>query len=163
MMCRVESPRRADARRKTPGLAVMADVSYNSRIDAGFIVLAGLLLSALFLRGLMSLRFDIVHAVLMFAAFAFVVLMIGLVCYPCRYDFEDDHLLVQSGALRMRVDYADITAIALSGSLRLAPALSLERVRIDYDGRFLLVSPMRRDRFIADLQARVAAIRERQA
>jgi hypothetical protein len=41
----------------------------------------------------------------------------------------------------------------------LAPALSLQRVRIDHDRRSMLVSPMQRDRFIAELTARAAATR----
>lgn len=137
----------------------MSEVTYNSRIDAGLIVFFGLALSATSLRGLMLLRFDTASALVMFGAFTLIVLLLLTFCYPCRYTFNADHLLIQSGSLRMRIDYADVTSVTPSHSLWLAPALSLQRVRIDHDGRSMLVSPTQRDRFIAELTARVAATR----
>jgi hypothetical protein len=137
----------------------MSDVTYNSKIDTWLIMLLGLALSAMLFRGLMSLRFATPYALLVLGVFALVVLILLLFCYPCRYTFKADHLLVQSGALRLRIDYADVTCVTPSRSLWLAPALSLQRVRIDHDGRSMLVSPTQRDRFIAELTARVAATR----
>lgn len=137
----------------------MTENTYNSRIDASFLVLTSLLLIGLLFRGLMLLRFDTVEALMVFGALALLVIVLLLFCYPCRYVFEADHLLIQSGALRFQVDYADVTRIEPSRSLWSGPALSLERVRIDHDGRFVLVSPMRRERFMAELQARVDAAR----
>lgn len=137
----------------------MTAVTYNSRIDTWLLALTGLVLSSLLIRGLISLRFNTTYALMVLGTFAFVVLILLLVCYPCRYTLEADHLLIQSGALRMRVDYADITSVTPSRSPRAAPALSLERVRIDHGRRFMLVSPMQRERFIAELQARATGAR----
>lgn len=138
----------------------MTDVTYNSKIDTWLIVLLGLSLSAILFRGLMSLRFSTAYGVMVLGVFAFTVLVLLLFCYPCRYTFKADHLLIQAGALRFRVDYADITRIEPSRSLWSGPALSLQRVRIDHGRRFVLVSPMQRERFMAELQQRVAAARE---
>lgn len=137
----------------------MNEKTYNSKIDTWLIMLSGLLLSALLFRGLMSLRFSTAYAIMVLGVFAFIVLVLLLFCYPCRYTLKADHLLIQSGALRFRVDYADITRIEPSRSWWSAPALSLQRVRIDHNRRFVLVSPMQRERFIADLQERVDAVR----
>lgn len=139
------------------GVAVTAEVTYNSKIDTWLLVLIGLVLSSLLIRGLMSLRFSTTYALMVLGVLALVLLILLLFCYPCRYTLKSDHLLVQSGALRLRVDYADITSVAPSRSLWSAPALSLERVRIDHGRRFMLVSPMQRERFIGELQARAAA------
>jgi hypothetical protein len=137
----------------------MNEKTYNSKIDTWLIMLSGLLLSALLFRGLMSLRFSKAYAIMVLGVFAFIVLVLLLFCYPCRYTLKADHLLIQSGALRFRVDYADITRIEPSRSWWSGPALSLQRVRIDHNRRFVLVSPMQRERFIADLQERVDAVR----
>ncbi|MEZ5457794.1 MAG: PH domain-containing protein [Steroidobacteraceae bacterium] len=136
----------------------MPDKTYNSIIDTWLIVLLGLSLSAILFRGLMSLRFSTAYAVMVLGVFAFTVLVLLLFCYPCRYTLKADHLLIQSGALRFRVDYADITRIEPSRSWWSGPALSLQRVRIDHGRRCVLVSPMQRERFIEDLAARVDAV-----
>lgn len=151
--------RRSSSGAGRTGTAVTNDVTYNSRIDTWFLALTGLVLSSLLIRGLISLRFNTTYALMVLGTFAFVVLILLLFCYPCRYTFKSDHLFVQSGALRLRVDYADITSVTPSRSLWSAPALSLERVRIDHRGRHMLVSPMQRERFIEELQARAAAAR----
>lgn len=137
----------------------MADKTYNSKIDAWLIMLTVLLLSSMLFRGLMSLRFSVAYAIMVLAVFGFSVLILLLFCYPCRYTLKIDHLLIQMGALRFRVDYADITRIEPSRSWWSGPALSLQRVRIDHGRRFVLVSPMQRDRFIAELQSRVDVAR----
>lgn len=135
----------------------MSPHTYNSKIDTWLLVLTGLVLSSMLFRGLMALRFSTTYAAMVLGAFAVIVLIVLLFAYPCRYTFMDDHLLIQSGAIRMRIDYADITGIAPSRSLWSAPALSLQRVRIEFAGRFQLVSPMQRERFIEELKARIAA------
>jgi membrane protein YdbS with pleckstrin-like domain len=137
----------------------VAELTYNSRIDAWLVVVTGLVLASLLVPGLLLLHFESSHAVTLLGVFALNVLVLLLFCYPCRYAFMVDHLEVQSGAVRMRVPYAEITAVTPSRSLWSGPALSLERVRIDRGARFLLVSPVQRDRFMAELRSRAAAAR----
>lgn len=87
-----------------------------------------------------------------------LMLVLGVLFgYPCTYTLTDTQLLIRSGLIRQRIAYRDITGIAPSGALWSAPALSLQRVRIDFAGRFQLVSPRERERFIAALQERVGA------
>jgi hypothetical protein len=67
-----------------------------------------------------------------------------------------EQLVVRGGILRYRIPYADITDIAPSREIWAAPALSLQRVEISHGpGRFALVSPRERERFIAELEKRV--------
>lgn len=82
-----------------------------------------------------------------------------IVGFSCHYTLEADHLRVQSGVVRWRIPYADITDVQASRSPWAAPALSLRRVKISYRGRFQLVSPRERERFIDELRARVARAR----
>lgn len=68
-------------------------------------------------------------------------------------------LVIRSGLVRWRIAYADITGVEPSRSLWSAPALSLRRVGVRYAGRFQLVSPRDRERFITALNGRVRAVR----
>jgi hypothetical protein len=54
-----------------------------------------------------------------------------------------------------------ITDIAPSRSLWSAPAMSLRRVKVSYRGRFMLVSPRERERFIAELTQQVERAKRR--
>jgi len=123
-------------------------------------VLLGLVLTTLLFRGLLALRFSITYGFAVLSVLAFVVLIISMFAYPCRYTLMTDHLLIRSGAIRMRIDYAMIRDVRESRAPWAAPALSLERVRIDYAGGFQLVSPIQRERFMAELKQRVASAKQ---
>jgi membrane protein YdbS with pleckstrin-like domain len=88
--------------------------------------------------------------------FIFIVMIALIFSVPCRYILETDHLLIQSGVMRRRVVYADITAIEHSTDPRSAPALSLRRVKVSYGSAFQLVSPRDREGFMHALRARVS-------
>jgi hypothetical protein len=69
-----------------------------------------------------------------------------------RYSLEHGQLTARSGPFAWRVQVADITAVAPSHDPRSAPALSLDRLAIAYDGgRTLLISPEDSERFLAEL------------
>lgn len=84
----------------------------------------------------------------------FLVLLSALYL-PCDYTFKADHLLVRCGVIKKKVPYASITKIEKSSNPLSSPALSLKRIRIDYDSKFILISPGDRDGFIERLQERV--------
>jgi membrane protein YdbS with pleckstrin-like domain len=77
--------------------------------------------------------------------------------YPCRYMLGDSELTIQCGILRWIIPYCDIRHLQLSCSLWLAPALSLNRVKIVLDKNTYLISPKDRTAFVADLHARLDA------
>lgn len=76
------------------------------------------------------------------------------VLFGTRYEVTAGQLLVHSGPFRWRVPVAEITRVEPSTSALSAPALSLQRLRIDHGrGRWLLVSPEDPQAFRAALRA----------
>lgn len=81
--------------------------------------------------------------------------LIAAFTLPCRYVLKETELLIQCGILQSNVPYRKILRLELSCSLWIAPALSLNRVKIILADGFQLVSPRNRIEFIADLQTRI--------
>lgn len=133
--------------------------TFPTRVDAWLALAAAGGFAATLAGGFTALATNPDEAVFAFGFAAFLVLLTFLVGFPCRYTLADDHLLIQCGVVRWRIPYADITDVAPSRSLWAAPAMSLRRVKVSFRGRFQLVSPKERERFIAELRARVERVR----
>ena len=71
-----------------------------------------------------------------------------------NYTLEPTQLLVKSGPFKWRVPVADITSITPTSNPLASPALSLDRLRIDY-GRssFIIISPRDKDQFIREIES----------
>lgn len=70
-----------------------------------------------------------------------------------RYAIDGDTLLVQCGGLRWRIAVAEITAVTATNSALSSPALSLDRLRIDYgNGKSLMVSPQDKAAFLREIE-----------
>lgn len=70
------------------------------------------------------------------------------------YVLEPAQLLVRSGPFRWRVPVAEITAITPTSNPLSSPALSLNRLRIEYGrGSAIMISPRDKERFLRDLEA----------
>lgn len=69
------------------------------------------------------------------------------------YVIEGDTLLIRSGIVSWRVPIRDIRSVRPTRSAISSPALSLDRLRIDYGRKWILVSPEDRNRFIAALRS----------
>jgi len=84
-----------------------------------------------------------------------VVLLLLAMLFPTRYTVSDKELLVRCGLLRWHIDPRTISRITPSRSFVSGPALSLDRLKLDFANgrRPLLVSP-------ADQQAFIGALRE---
>lgn len=132
-----------------------APLRQRSKVDAWLVLVLVLALCAPLAQAWMLREVAPRDALLALGVFAFTATLLGVLSLPCRYTLEADQLLIQSGVLRWRIRYADITSVRPSRALWSAPAFSLDRVRIDHGGRFALVSPVGRDVFIAELQRRV--------
>lgn len=85
---------------------------------------------------------------------AVLLLPVGLLL-PTRYTVADGEVAVRCGPLRWRIPVRDITRIVPSRSLVSSPALSLDRLKIEYGPRHqaLLVSPADPAGFIAAVMA----------
>lgn len=72
------------------------------------------------------------------------------------YRLEDDHLVAESGPFRWRVAYRDVRSITRRRELLAGPALSMDRLVIDYGPmRCLIISPRNPEAFKSALQRRV--------
>ncbi|MBB1473993.1 PH domain-containing protein [Luteimonas sp. MC1782] len=86
-----------------------------------------------------------------------VVIGVGLPIWlllSTRYTLEPRQLRVLSGPFKWHIKVADITSITPSSNALSSPALSLDRLRIDYgSGRSLMISPRNKERFLRDIEA----------
>ncbi|MGE0796997.1 MAG: PH domain-containing protein [Lautropia sp.] len=71
-----------------------------------------------------------------------------------RYLLRPDRLAIRCGPFRWQVPIAEIEAIVPTRNPLSSPALSLDRLRIDYGrGRSIMISPQHRQRFLEELDA----------
>lgn len=95
-------------------------------------------------------------------AYLLLLLLLGAtigLLWPCYYQLNQDHLLVRCGVLiQLRIPYQQIRQVAKSRSVVAGPALSMNRLAIDY-GRMdqVLISPKDQAGFWAALQQRISA------
>lgn len=70
-----------------------------------------------------------------------------------HYTLDSQLLLVQSGPFKWRVPVADITNITPTKNPLSSPALSLDRLRIDYGrSNTLMISPRDKEQFLKDIE-----------
>jgi hypothetical protein len=86
----------------------------------------------------------------------------GLVL-PMRYGLDDAHLVVRFGVCRQRIALANIVEVHPTHNPLSAPALSLDRLHVQFGRGFfkaVRISPVDRDRFLQDLALRARLKRE---
>lgn len=89
-------------------------------------------------------------------------LYVGLL-FPLRYGVNEKHLIVRHGMCRYRIPLAEICAVYPTRNPLSSPALSLDRLRIQFgQGLFkgVMISPLERDHFLNDLAHRTGMKRE---
>jgi hypothetical protein len=136
---------------------------YTSKVDVWLIaVLIGVALLG-FLVGLAALRASGVsgkRAPFLFTALLPLAIGLGLPIWmytSTRYVLNDNTLLVKSGGFSWQIPVAEITAITPTRNARSSPALSLDRLRIDYSvDKSVMISPKLKQQFLQDLDARRA-------
>ena len=70
------------------------------------------------------------------------------------YTIDQDLLTVRSGPFRWKVPINEITDITPTGNPLSSPALSLDRLRVDYSGgKSIMLSPADKEKFISDVRA----------
>jgi hypothetical protein len=75
------------------------------------------------------------------------------------YVLDETELKIHSGPFRWRVRLGDIRNVAPTRNPLSSPALSLDRLRIDYGKRkSIMISPEDREAFLADLERRRAPV-----
>jgi len=135
----------------------VSDETYPSRIDAWLVVLVAGSVGVVLAEAASRYSRSPTESLISIAVLAATLLLCALVGFPCEYTLTETQLIIRSGLIRRHITYRDITAVEPSRSLWAAPALSLRRVKVSFSGRFQLVSPRERERFIDELQRRVDA------
>lgn len=135
------------------------DAIYPSKVDAWLAttILGGLL-------GIIGLAVYLFFFHIWAGVFVLICALVsGLIIYacgvPCRYTLKQDHLHIQAGLVQDTVPYGQIIGATHTRNPLSAPALSLDRIKIELKGagfpNYRLISPVKRDEFIAELLRRV--------
>lgn len=99
--------------------------------------------------------------VLLLSLLFYVVVIFGL-AYPVAYEIRSPYLIIRAGWTRSRIDLSAIVAVKPTREAASAPALSVDRLRIDYrvagGNESQLVSPADRAAFLADLAQAMGAL-----
>jgi hypothetical protein len=97
------------------------------------------------------------------AVAAFVAgLYLGAI-FPMRYGLDHTQLIVRHGVFRKRIALADIGDVYPTRNPLSSPALSLDRLHVQFGQGFskgVMISPADRDRFLDDLALRAGLRRE---
>lgn len=120
-----------------------------------WLVVLGLSAVAVYVVALVPLFMADIVGVVKVVTAALLILTVVLVSWVylgTYYVVEADEINVRSGPFRWRISIAEIHRISLTRAPWSSPALSLDRLRIDYgDGKWILLSPERREEFIHSL------------
>ncbi|HEY6483405.1 MAG TPA: PH domain-containing protein [Steroidobacteraceae bacterium] len=133
----------------------MPRTTYPSKVDAILMIpLLCLALGCDLLSGALPTQAHVVA----FAARLLMLLVLLLVVWTALgtwYAFDGRVLCIRSGPFRWKIELDDIHAVTPSRDLRSGPALSRDRLRIDYGaGRTILISPRDQAGFLRELQRR---------
>lgn len=141
-------------RRSLPDPSTPTNLVFVTRVDAWLVILVGLALSLCFFEAWRLREASPAGSMAALGIGAFSLAAILAFTVPCRYTLEADHLFIRCGLIARRIPYSEMTRIALSTNVLSAPALSLQRVRIDHGRSFQLVSPRDRKGFVEALSRR---------
>ncbi|ALF58862.1 PH domain-containing protein [Psychrobacter urativorans] len=86
-------------------------------------------------------------------------ILLLLIFFNIKYSLSDDELFVKNGFSTQSIPLKDITHIIRTNSMLSAPALSLDRIEIRYEGGSIVISPKDKDGFYRAIQERVAALK----
>jgi hypothetical protein len=78
------------------------------------------------------------------------------VLFSTNYHVIDENLWINSGPFRWKIPALSISRIGFSKSWKPSPALSLDRIVIEYDGdKLILVSPKEKTKFLAAIKSSI--------
>lgn len=99
----------------------------------------------------------------MAAAAICAVVLLGCAWFflSTRYTLTGEALLVKSGPFSWVVPLREISSIEPTGNPSSSPAFSLDRLRIRYREREIMISPADKDGFMREITQRIEAARAR--
>ncbi len=128
---------------------------YRSKIDAWLIAVLALAL-ALAMFGLYETATVDPQQTAWLAALI-AVFGVGLPVHlllTTRYELDARQLEVRSGFFKWIVPLKDVSAITPTRNPLSSPALSLDRLRIDYGGKSIMISPQDKQAFLREFESR---------
>ncbi|MDP3516261.1 MAG: PH domain-containing protein [Pseudohongiella sp.] len=129
---------------------------YTSKIDTWLaVVLLAAVIACLVAFGFSFRTGSVAQVVATFPAILIGAALPIWLLLSTSYTLSERTLLVKSGPFKWRVPIKQITSITPTSSPLSSPALSLDRLRIDY-GRCesIMISPKNKEQFIQDLNVR---------
>ncbi len=90
---------------------------------------------------------------LAFIFLPFIALML-MPFFGTKYTLSDGQLLINNGFSTQRIELTDITYIAPTRNMISAPALSLDRLEVEYKDKKVLISPKDKRLFCQEIRAR---------
>lgn len=85
-------------------------------------------------------------------------ILLLLIFFNVKYSLSDDELFVKNGFSTQSIPLKDIIYVIPTNSMLSAPALSLDRIEIKYEGGSIVISPKDREGFYHAIQERVPAL-----
>ena len=86
-------------------------------------------------------------------------ILLLLIFFNVKYSLSDDELFVKNGFSTQSIPLKDIIYIIPTNSMLSAPALSLDRIEIRYEGGSIVISPKDKEGFYHAIQQRVPALK----
>lgn len=93
---------------------------------------------------------------------AVAALYLGVI-FPIAYGIDNDHLTIRFGFFRQRIPLSEILQVSPTRNPLSSPALSLDRLYIQYGKGFfqaVMISPANREQFLIELADRADLSRE---
>jgi hypothetical protein len=127
---------------------------YKSKIDAWLLVVLviAMIVSLFAAATVLAVASPMAWTVAAFVAGVGVGLPLWLLL-STHYTLGHGQLVVRSGPFKWYISLTDITGITPTSNPLSSPALSLDRLRIDYGrGKSLMISPRNKEEFIRDIE-----------
>ncbi len=132
--------------------------TYTSKIDTWLLIVIVLSMAACL--AVPFVRFQATGMFGLVVSLPIMLIGVGLplwVYTDTRYRLTDTTLFANTGPFKWEIPLRDITKVTPTRDSMSGPALSFDRLRIDYGkGKSLIISPKQKQQFIDDLEQRRA-------
>jgi hypothetical protein len=125
--------------------------TFRSKVDGWFIAVAAVITGVGIISGFSAASLGTVLPVVVALPIVGSVLWIWR---STRYVVTDTSLRVRCGFMETAVPLADITGLRRTSTVLAAPALSLDRLEVRHAGGAVVISPVRREQFVAAITSR---------
>ena len=144
-------------------------IIYRSKKDSWLVLiiaLVGLVLAGATTYQLFANGISHPPAWILLLSFLFFLAIILVFAYPVSYEITPPDLLIRSGLTRSRITLSSIEAVQPTRNPASSPALSLDRVQIDYKKKgeltFTLISPENKKDFLNELVQKTEGLQQRE-